>query len=503
MKTNVVVAGWGQVTQPKQLKTLPQDPMGMMVQASVAAARNLKTPDLLPRVEAILTVKSLSVYYKTPAQDLAQRLGASPKINFESRIGGNSPQTLINTAAGMIARKEVNSVLVAGAETYVPRSLDPETPDRIKPDNALLQGIPKDYTGNDASGVTPLEARYGIQHPMQGFPLFETALWAASGMDISTYLNKVAAFWSQFSQRASTHPYAWTKTAKAPEEILRVSDQNRPIAFPYTKFMNSFVTVDQGAAIILMSQDYAKTHGSARGRTVYFSGGGYAQDRQQFMIQKTDFTSSPPLKAAVNKALHRSGFSLEDMDAFDLYSCFPSAVSIAKKMLDIKENDPRPMTLTGGLGFFGGPGNNYNLHAVATLCSRIAQGLTKTGMVTALGWFMHKHAAGIYSCLPPEKPLDTMDIEDKENFMAGQAPVKLDPNPSGTGIIETYTIVYNRDHSPAYGVVYGKTQPGDRFIGRTPWDPALFERLSTRCMVGRKVSLTMDPQTGLTLARLT
>jgi len=497
MKTNVVVAGWGQVTQPKELASHPEDPMGLMVQASVAAAGTLKTPDLLSTVDGILTVKSLSAHYDDPARKLAHRLGASPKFTFESRIGGNSPQTLINLAAGMIARNELKMVLVAGAEAYVPRSGTEE-----KPDSALLKGIPDDYEGDDASGVTPLEARYGIQHPMQGFPLFETALWAASGLKINDYLTRVAQFWSQFSQTAAGHPHSWTKQTKTPEEILTPTPRNRPIAFPYTKFMNSFVTVDMGAAVILMSETYARTQGAAQGRTVYFCGGGYAEDRQRFMIDKTDFTSSPPLKAAVDKALDRSGLTLADMDCLDIYSCFPCAVSIAKKMLGIAAEDPRPQTLTGGLGFFGGPGNNYNLHAVVTLCEQIASGGTTTGMTTALGWFMHKHAAGIYSALPPNNSLETMDIEDRKDFLAGPEPIEIDPDSSGTGTIETYTIVYNRDHSPDYAVIYGKTEKGLRFIARTTDAPDIYQTLATRNMVGQKVLLELDRDRDLTIARL-
>ena len=498
MDTNVVVAGWGQITQPKNLIEKPaKTPMGMMEAASRAAAKTLKAPEQICNVDGILVVKSLSAYYENPADELAARLGASPKFTFESRIGGNSPQTLINRAAGMIARNELNMVLVAGAEAYVPRSRNTK-----KLDSALLQGLPEGYDGDDASGVTPLEARYGIEHPMQGFPLFETALWAESGLGLDIYLEQVAQFWSSFSRVAASHPYAWSKQAKTPEEIITPTTLNRPIAFPYTKYMNSFVTVDQGAAIILMSEEYASIHGSAQGRTVFFCGGGYAEDRQPFMIQKTDFTSSPPLKAAVDKALDRSGFSLSDMDCFDLYSCFPCAVTIAKKMLGIPADDPRALTLTGGLGFFGGPGNNYNLHAVATLCEMISTSKVKTGLTTSLGWFMQKHAAGIYSALPPKNALGDMDIRDREDFLAGPEPIEIDPNPTGQGIIETYTIVYNRNQSPAYAVLYGKTKKGLRFIARTKETPDVYQQLSTNNMVGKSVDLSFDKEKNLNIAVL-
>ena len=508
MKTDVVAAGWGQVTQPKIKdpngnNSGRKDPMGLMAEAARSAAASLPDPDLLKKTDGVLVVKSLSAYYTDPAAALSRNLGLTPSVTFESKIGGNSPQTLINRAAGMIARKELNMVLIAGAEAYVPAEPDKPAPAGQRPDSALLQGIPEDYQGDDASGVTPLEVRYGIEHPMQGFPLFETALWGASGLALDPYMKKVAEVWSGFSQVAATHPHAWTRQPRTPEEILTPSPGNRPIAFPYTKFMNAFVTVDMGAAIILMSAEYASEYGTAEGRTVYFHGGGYAEDRQPYMIQKSDFTASPPLAAAAAKALDRAGMALADIDAFDLYSCFPCAVSMARKMIGIPAGDHRPLTLTGGLGFFGGPGNNYNLHAVATLCGKIASGDLTTGMTTALGWFMMKHAAGIYSSLPPKNDLSRHHPEDLENYLAGPAPVEIDETPKGTGTIETYTIVYNRDMTPAYAVIYGRTDQGKRFIARTDEDEKIFEALTATCRIGETVMLDMDPDTGLTRARLT
>ncbi|OQY52322.1 MAG: hypothetical protein B6230_02925 [Desulfobacteraceae bacterium 4572_89] len=496
MKT-IVVAGWGQVTQPKEIEYTPKDPMGLMIEASLEAGQRLADPSALTRLDGIMVVKSLSTHYEAPGTELAARLGASPKFIHTSKIGGNSPQTLINKAAGMIARNELDSVLVVGAEAYVPRSVNNKSPENNKKHgnnfgSSLLQGIPQDYSGDDAAGSTPLENFYGIEHPMQGFPLFETALWAASGLDITEYMHKVASLWSGFSQVAASHPHSWSKTIRTPGEIITPGLHNRPIAFPYNKFMNAFVTVDQGAAVILMSGEAAKKHSNINRKTVYFLGGGYAEDRQRFMIQKSDFTSSPPLKASVEKALHRSGLNISDIECFDLYSCFPCAVSIARKMMNLQENDPRPLTLTGGLGFFGGPGNNYNLHAIATLVDMISKGEKKTGLVTALGWFMYKHAAGIYSSMPPMKSIETNDLEDDKNHLAGPTPLTIDDQASGRGIIETYTIIYNHDQSPAYAVLYGRTTKGLRFIAKTLPDPEIFQTLSSKNMVGESITLKFD-----------
>lgn len=497
MERRVVVAGWGQITQPKELNKTPQDPMGLMEQASNRAAKIMASKKVLTTLDGIMVVRTLSHHYTSPARQLAQRLSAAPKFTHVSGIGGNSPQTMINIAAGMIARNELDSVLIAGAEAYIQRGGNQK---RIE--SALFRGIPEDYPGDDLIGSTPLENLHGIEHPMQGFPLFETALWAASGLNLQGYLMKIGKLWSEFSKVAVDHPYAWTRVMKTPEEIITPGPANRPVAFPYTKYMNSFVTVDQGAAILLMSEETAKKYSQKNRQTVYFLGGGYAQDRQRFMIEKSDFTSSPPLKAAVEKALKRSRMSLESLDCFDLYSCFPCAVSIAKKMIGITDDDTRPLTLTGGLGFFGGPGNNYSLHGAATLAEKISIGEKSNGLVTALGWFMHKHAAGVYGSKPSEGEFKNHDISDQKNGFAGDDPVRIKDQVNGSGTIETYTIVYKINHEPSYAVLYGKTRDNFRFIARTPDHPDIFKQLASKSRVGQKVKITFNPSKNMNIADL-
>ncbi len=252
METHVVVAGWGQVTQPKEAES-PRDVPGLMIQAARRAGRTLTDPSMLSKLDGILVARPLSAHCPDAPARVARALGADPGFTHISDIGGNSPQTLINLAGAMIAENRLERILVVGAEAYVRR--DPKSP---RPDSALLQGIPPNYAGDDARGTLPLEARHGIQHPMQGFPLFETALWHASGLDLSAYLEKVGALWSGFSRVAAGHPFAWSRIARTAEEIITPSQANRPVAFPYTKFMNAFITVDQAAAVVLMSEKAAR-----------------------------------------------------------------------------------------------------------------------------------------------------------------------------------------------------------------------------------------------------
>ncbi|MCK5836838.1 MAG: hypothetical protein KAH09_06195, partial [Desulfobacula sp.] len=148
------------------------------------------------------------------------------------------------------------------------------------------------------------------------------------------------------------------------------------------------------------------------------------------------------------------------------------------------------------------PGNNYNLHAVATLAEKISTGERANGLVTALGWFMHKHAAGIYGATPSSGDLTPHDIIDQKENLIGNAPVNIKEQVTGTGTIETYTVIYATDQTPSYAVVYGKTQDNFRFIAGTHTHPDIFKQLTTENWVGRNVRLHFDPSRNMNMADL-
>lgn len=484
MSTRVVIAGWGQVKQGKHPAGPVSGPLGLMTAAARRAAETAGSHRILAALDAVMVVRVMSHPIRSAAGRLSVRIGATPRYQHVSGIGGNSPQQLVNRAAGMIRRGELESVLIAGAEAYYPRNRD----DAVG-DTAIFKGFLGESRREDMNGVAEIDARHGITLPVHGFPLYETALWAESGLELEAYHRRVGHAWRQFSQTAAAHPYAWLRQPRSVRDIVRAGDANRMVAFPYTKFMTSMIFVDLGAALILMSEAKARQWKRAVGETVYVVAGASSVDTQPYPSQKSSFTASTSLKTAAGKALARSGFGLEAVDAFDLYSCFPASVAIARRMLGIGDDDPRPMTLTGGLGFFGGPGNNYSLHAIATLAEAIAQGRFATGMVTSLGWFMAKHAMGVYSRRPPETDNSGHDLEDEAAPPVGPPPEKVAAQASGTGHVETYTVLFDRGGMPERAVLYGKMENGRRFVALAPHATDVYAALTTRCQVGAKVRL--------------
>ncbi|MGR8919799.1 MAG: hypothetical protein ACU85V_09275 [Gammaproteobacteria bacterium] len=496
MHAPVVVAGWGQVTQPKSATPPWLDPVDMMTEAAREAGR-VAGPGMLDAVDAVLVVRTQSRVLEQPDVELARRLGLEPRISEVSGIGGQVPQQFVNRAAGLLARGEATAVLICGAETYYPRSAD-----AVRGEGALIQGIPEDYDAEDAIGASAHEQRHGLGLPIHGFPLFEVALWAQSGLPLDAWLDQVGRMWSGFSEVAARHPNAWTREPVDARTIVTPTPDNRPIAFPYTKRMVSLVMADLGAAVILTTAARAAAMRDGPGRAVYFRGGGFAKAHQRFMADKARFTESPALMLAASRAGSRAGIEPGAVDCFDLYSCFPCAVTVAKAGLGIGDGDPRELTQTGGLGFFGGPGSNYALHGIASMAETLAAGRHETGLTSALGWFMHKYAVGIYATTPGTADLARADLDDEADPLAGDPPVALDEAPTGSGTIETYTVIYNRERQPVRGVIYGRTAAGARFVANTPDEDTAYAALTEECRVGAAVALSVDPADGRTIAQL-
>src|SRR5690606_28622710 len=131
--------------------------------------------------------------------------------------------------------------------------------------------------------------------------------------------------------------------------------------------------------------------------------------------------------------------------------------------LDI--DDPRGLTLTGGLPFFGGPGNNYSMHAIAEAVARVRANPGKYALVGANGGFLSTHAVGVYSTKPAEwKNCDSAPLQQQVNKLPTPA---FTYEPNGWATIESYTVVYGKE-APQTGIVVGRLlETGERFLAST------------------------------------
>jgi acetyl-CoA C-acetyltransferase len=150
-------------------------------------------------------------------------------------------------------------------------------------------------------------------------------------------------------------------------------------------------------------------------------------------------------------------------------------------MLDIPSDGSRPLTVTGGLPFFGGPGNNYSTHAIASMMELLRERAGAKGLVLSTGWYLSKYATGIYSTQAPDPDRSAEPVGRRED----PAPsIELALEAEGSASIETYTVVFGRDGVPSRGIVVGRLGDGRRFLANTPEDPGLAESLVATEAIG-------------------
>ena len=306
-----------------------------------------------------------------PARLVAARLGFAegdePAELLVSSIGGNNPQALMHDACGAISRGEHEVVLVTGAEAMYARALARRDPARpwLQWTSQPEGTAPAALFGVEKAGATELEMQRGVVLPVHAYPLFENALRAAHGWTLPEHRARIGGLWSRFSEVAAANPHAWIRTARTPEEIMTPGPANRMVSFPYPKLCTANMQVDQGAAFIVCSVAAARAAGVPEERWVFPLSGADGNDHW-FISERPELHRSPAIRLAGAAALEQAGLGIDDIALIDLYSCFPVVVQMAAAELGIAIDDPdRPLTLTGGLTFGGGPGNNYASHGIA------------------------------------------------------------------------------------------------------------------------------------------
>ena len=278
--------------------------------------------------------------------------------------------------------------------------------------------------------------------------------------------------------------------ARSATEIATAGPTNRMIGFPYPKLMNSNNDVDQAAALIMCSVERARALGIPEDRWVFVHAG--TDTHETYVVgERASFADAPAVRIGGGRALALAGLGIDDVTFVDLYSCFPSAVQLGAAALGLALDDPaRPLTVTGGLSFAGGPWNNYVMHAIATVVTDLRERLGELGLVWGNGGFVTKHAFGIYGTRPPE-----------HGFRHGSPQAEVDALPRrdhattadaiGPATIEAYTVMHDREGRPERAIAACLLPDGRRAWG-TSEAADVRTALVDGEWVGTPVTLTPD-----------
>lgn len=487
-----ILVGCGDVTDLTTPAAQGRSPYDITAQAARLALADTGAAALADRIDSVAMLRffaDTSHRFDTklgrstnPPRSVTRRLGIAPAEHIYTWNGGNMPQYMVNLYAERIARGELRAAMVFGGEAL--RTQLGVEREGVDVSWAEDPGPPPLLVGDPRRGWNEVEDRHNMRAAISIYPLFENAIRGERGRSVPDHLGSIASLMAGFSAVAAQNPLASRRELFTAERLARVDADNRWIGFPYPRFMNSNAFIDQAAALVMTSVGQAQELGIAPDRWVFLHGCADGHDHW-YASERANLWSSPTIRAASRQALAMAGKQLADIRHLDLYSCFASAVQIGCAEIGLAEDDPRGLTVTGGLPYFGGPGNNYVTHSISEMVRRVRADPGSFGMVTANGNYVTKHSFGIYSTTPVAGRWQREDPARLQAELDALPKAPFVERAEGPARIETYTVMHGR-HGPEYGLVLGRLeQSGARFVANTPADQATLLNLRDQESLGR------------------
>ena len=420
-----------------------------------------------------------------PPKSIARRISANPDHCIYGVKGGTQPQQLVAEMFQALARGEKSLVLLSGAEAIGNQKLAQKAGLTLDWNEEFEDSPNYEDRGCGGSFFADEEIANGVYLPIYGYSLIENARAHKEEFSKPQQLEAMATLFEHFSEIAVANPYAQFPKDYSVNELITPGPGNFRLSDPYTKRFVSQDGVNQGAALLLTTVGKARELGIDENNWIYLHG--YAEGYDHYTYLRPDIGTSGAMDAVFRESLKMASMTTRDISLYDIYSCFPCAVSSACDSLDLAKDGSQPLTLTGGLPFFGGPGNNYSMHGLAEMMMKLRASPPSFGMVTANGGILSKHAAGIYSTAPSAADWTQLDIISfTNNDIPGKAPAK-DPQ---YGRIVTYMMNISQEQLVQCSVV-AETTGGDRFLACSSV-PELLADVEFDSPIGKTIKVIED-----------
>ena len=503
-QTPILVGAGQAIDRPRTLKEACA-PIDLLLKAARGALKDTGAAQrVMGELDAVAGLRFISdspearalpfAKYPNPGLSIARALGIEVRDSFYFPSGGNTPQAAVNFLAEQIAEGACRAVLLVGGECWgsVMRALAEGPPYPNWNDDP--QG-PKTLIGEEKPGTSPTEYAHGFLHPVNTYPLLENAWRGQAGRTMAAHQKALGALMAPFSKVAAQHKLAWFPTARSADEISTPSVANRWVGFPYTKYMNAVMKINQAGAVILTSVGAARAMGIDESQWVYLHGCAEANEIWH-VSERPQLHRSQAIARMGERALAMAGWRMEEMEYLDIYSCFPIAVEVACKELGLALDDARGLTVTGGLPYFGGAGNAYTLMALVTMMAKLRARPGSKGLLTGNGWYLTKHAMGLYSTAPTHGRWEREPPRRLQAELDRLPRCRVLERPEGEAVIDTYTIVH-LPNKTRLGIVIGRMaangsadsaddESAERFVAHLPAEEELLTAMMKDDYLGRR-----------------
>lgn len=482
-----VIIGIGFQQERNDDPTQCAEPYRLMERAVRAAADDAGCAALLPRLESIAVLQGMW-QYRNPARLVAAALGC-PKAKTITSDLGVLQLTPFDELCRAIAAGEQELGVVTGGEaqyrelrsmiTQQPVTETAQSEDTPPPDVHLKSNDPF---------CSDLEGQRGLQLPAELFAIIESALRHQEGLSIAAHRDKVAALYSSFSEVAAGNPHAWRRAVLSPADIRDAAPKNAMLAFPYTKRHCSQWNVNQSVAVVVALAGLAQRLGLDPMNWIYPLAA--VESRHVVVLaQQRQLHSHLGTVMCGERVLELAGARVSDLQAAELYSCFPAA--IRSFAFDLRIPASCPMTVTGAMPFAGGPFNHFSLDGVARM-AEVLRAAPKSqralGLVSNLSGIFGKQGCAVLSNRPSERGYVFEDITAA--VAARELPVPLDETYAGPATIAGYTVIFRGDQ-PTHAVAICDTPAAARTVAKCE-DPALLTAMTQEEFCGRTIHIGTD-----------
>ena len=437
MKHRSVVIGVSAIQQKGNFENL-DEALFLMDQAVKEALSDSGNKSIKDHIDEIRIPKGFW-RYRDPGKWIAKNNDFKTiPTTYVTKIGVLQ-QNLINEACLKIENGEINASIILGGEArykqlrsviekkeYFETKLD-ENPDfYIKAKEDLYGDEELEELGAMAVGY---------------YATMETALRKNDNENIEEHQNNIASMYEEFSKVASNNEDAWLDHPYSKKEILETSKKNKMLAYPYNKLHCTSWNVNQSAALIICSEELANKLEIDNKKRVYPISS--SENNHMIAIQQRPklYESLGMIYAAksINKMMEELDIIL---DAYDLYSCFPAAVKMFSKSLELGSEIPK--TITGSMPYAGGPLNSFVIHSTVKMIQKIRALEARHGLVTGVSGMMTKQSF----CVWGKEYQEQFIFDDvTERAKLDEKPVELSNIAEGEGEIIGYTIIEVSEHA--------------------------------------------------------
>jgi acetyl-CoA C-acetyltransferase len=417
-----------------------------------------------------------------PPESVARRIGATPVRRIYSEFGGTQPLQLMLELFQAIARAEIDVALLTGAEAIA--SQRHAVRNGWAPDWREEYAAPLDNRESGKRFVSREELRGGLGLPVHYYALIENSQADRMRHDARQHREHMARLMAPFAAVAAANPYSQHPRGYSAQELASNAPGNYPLNLPYSKLLVAQDAVNQSAALVLTSVGHARKLGVPPDQWIYLEA--YAEGIDHYLCQREDPGRSEAMSRVLAAVLEQAEASQSDLDLIDIYSCFPCAVQAACDVMGLPTDGARALTVTGGLPYFGGPGNNYTTHALVEMALRL-RGDASRALVTANGGMLSKHAAAVLTSSPERAArLDWHDFTAL-NCDIADSPARAMAACPTEGRVISYTVM-PRPGQEAFGVVLAETPGTERFLANST-EPQITDWLQNNNPIGRAITV--------------